>query len=391
MSAPKQLRARNVATVVDALRAHGGISRTELAHATGLSRTTVVSILEQLEDGGYITIRRGDGSPPGVIGRPAATIALNPSAGVVLGICASREHIGVVLTDLSLRVLADRRARFAFGTPAERVIDILSELAEDALGAAQMTSDIVVGAVLGLPSPVEPETGQVDPDVLETWAGRPVRDMVSARLRAPVAIENDANLEALGELAAGAGRGVRDAIYLHVGWGLGGAVILDGRLRRGRSGAAGELAHIRVRHAGGPPCQCGRRGCLKSVASGYALARVLAAAHGTLDGDELVDLIRQGEPGVRRAVTDAGREIGSVLAGLCTSLNPQSVIVGGRLAAEGSPLVDAVRRQIEEDLLPAAGPVDVVAAALGELAGPLGAAALVARSGDLAAPHAAFV
>ena len=171
----------------------------------------------------------------------------------------------------------------------------------------------LVGAAVGLPSPIDPETGAVDPEVLETWASRRAGEIFSQRLGTSVAIENDANLEAMGELSLGAGRGMRDAIYVHVGWGIGGAVVLGGRLRRGITGLAGEFAHIRVRGADGPVCHCGRRGCLKSVASGYALQQDLAVAQGgDLALEDLLALARDGDPASgARSPTPARRSVRS--------------------------------------------------------------------------------
>ena len=174
-------------------------------------------------------------------------------------------------------------------------------------------------------------------------------------------------------------------IYVHVGWGIWGAVVLDGRLRRGHTGSAGELAHVRVRGADGPVCHCGRRGCLKSVASGYALMRDLSVAHAGLDLDGVLNLVENGDPGACRALADAGGEIGSVLAALCTTLNPEAVVIGGPLAR--TPLVDGARERIDLEMVSTVGPVGVLAAALGELGGALGAATLVVRGGDMARDH----
>jgi predicted NBD/HSP70 family sugar kinase len=384
VSAPKELRAGNVGAVLAALREHGSVSRTDLARLTGLSRTTVVSILEQLDGAGLVAVRDRGGAPDGRLGRPAARVALHPSAGVALGVCFSREDLHAVVTDLSLRVLAERSARFEGRPPATALIDLAAEVADGALEAAGVTRRVLVGAALGLPSPIDPDTGEADPHVLRSWASPSLREMVSERLGTSVRIENDANLEALAEMALGAGRGLRHGLYVHVGWGIGGAVVLDGRLRRGRAGAAGEIAHIPVRPADGPLCTCGRRGCLKSIASGRALLDALAVAHGgELDLDGLVRLVARGDPGAERATSDAGDAIGAVLAGLCTAMNPEAVVIGGPLGVAGSPLVEAAGRRIAQDVHPTIGPVAVRPAALGDVGGALGAASLVVRSADL--------
>jgi predicted NBD/HSP70 family sugar kinase len=388
LSAPQQLRDGNVASVVEALRQHGSISRTDLARVTGLSRTTVLSILDQLESAGFVAVRRSDGAPEGSLGRPAARVALQPSAGVALGIFVGREHLQLVVTDLSLTLLADQKARFTSRPAAEPLIDLALELAEAALEEAGVAKGMLVGAALGVPSPVDARTGEVDRRSLEGWSARSVRETLSQRLGTPVTMENDANAEALGEIALGAGQGLRHMIFVHAGFEIGGAIVLDGRLRRGPNGMAGEFAHIRIRGADGPLCLCGRRDCLRSVASGSALVDAMAIAHGSeLDLDGLVDLAANGDPGASRAMRDAGDAIGVVVAALCSGVNPEAVIIGGQLGFPGSSLVDAARQRLAQDVHRAAAPVTVLPAELGDVGGALGAASIVVRSGDVFGHH----
>jgi predicted NBD/HSP70 family sugar kinase/DNA-binding MarR family transcriptional regulator len=377
MGAPTGLRDGNVAAVVEGLRQHGSISRTDLARATGLSRTTVLSILDQLSGAGFVALRGSE--PERSPGRPAARVALQPPAGVALGLSAGPHQLRLVVADLSLRVLAERTAPYDGRPGAAALADLAVELAGAALAEAGVTHDALVGAALGCPRPIDPH-----------GAEGALQELLSARLGTPVRIDNDANLEGLAELALGAGRGLRHLLYVHAGWGLGGAVVVDERLRRGHAGAAGELAHIRVSDAKGHVCRCGRRGCLRTVASGSALVRALALAHGgELDLDGLLGLVLDGDAAARRALTDAGREIGGVIAGLCTATNPEAVIVGGPLGFGGSPLVAAARRRIARDVHPTIGPVTVLPAALGGVGAALGAASLVVRSGDVFAHRVA--
>jgi predicted NBD/HSP70 family sugar kinase len=391
MSTPEDLRARNVATLVEALRHHGSLSRAELARVTGLSRTTVVSIVDDLDRRGFTVEGRDDaGDGQRGRGRPAGLIRLHPSAGVALGIVVGREDMRVALTDLSLTVMAHRHARFEIDTPAELLLDLAADLADAVVVEADVPRGNLIGAGLGLPSPIDPRAGTVDPSILANWANRPVREELSTRLGSRVAIENDANLEALAEVAMGAGRGLRDVVYVKASWGIGGAIVLNGQLRRGSSGFAGELAHIQVRDDG-PLCRCGQRGCLGSFASGHILLEALEALHGThLDLDDMVDLAASGDAGVCRVLTDSGREIGAVLASLCNVLNPEAVVVGGELGRAGSPLLDGVREGLDRGALPGSAAVSLFPAALGELGGALGAASLIVRSGAVPAQFAGY-
>ena len=210
-----------------------------------------------------------------------------------------------------------------------------------------------------------------------------MREIISTRLGTHVAIENDANLQALAEVAMGAARGLNDVIYVKVSSGIGGAV---------RS-AAGCGAAIRAPPASSRTSRSAttvrsaaarRRGCLGNFASGHTMVDAIEALHGAhLDLDDVARLAAAGDAGVCRVLADAGREIGLVLASLCSVLNPAAVIVGGELASTGSPLLSGMREGIERGALPASASVRILPAALRELGGALGAASLVARADDI--------
>jgi predicted NBD/HSP70 family sugar kinase len=354
------------------------VSRTDLARVTGLSRSTVISIVDALDRQGLIVER--DAEPTGDRGRPPVLIRLHPAAGVALGVFVGREDVRVALVDLSLTVLAERSATFLLDTPAGTVIDLIDRLADAALAEGGHAPDDLVGVGVGLPSPIAPDTGEVDAAILHSWAEGPTQGELAGRLGAQVVFENDANLQALAELAVGAAQGLRHVVYASVSWGIGGAIIVDGRVRRGRRGNAGEFAHIQVR-SDGPLCRCGRRGCLGSLASGHVLAEALTALHGrTMDLAAVRELAMRGDPGARRLLTDAGRELGTVLAAVGNCIDPEVYVIGGELGAPGSPLIDGVRAGIADRALPASATVPVRPAALGPVGGALGAAALVIRS-----------
>jgi predicted NBD/HSP70 family sugar kinase/biotin operon repressor len=384
MSRAEDLRTRNVEVLVDALRHHGRASRTDLASATGLSRSTVVSIVDELAERGLIVESQAEGGQRGR-GRPATLIRLNTAAGVALGVFVGRDDMRVVLTDMSLTALGHRHVRFELGTPAEALVDVAHELARTLLDEAGVSRRDLVGVGVGLSSPVDPASGTVDPVLLPSWAERPVRDLFATRLGAPAAVENDANLEALAELAMGAGKGLRHYVYIKASWGIGAGIVVGGRLRRGSTGYAGELVHTQLRD-GGPVCGCGRRGCVNSLASGHRLAEGLEAVHGShLTLEDIVRLAADGDGGARRVLADAGRVIGEALAPVCNVLNPQAAIIGGELAPPGSPLIAGVAEAVERFALPAAAEAMAVRAAeLQEIGGALGAAGLVVRSDEAA-------
>jgi predicted NBD/HSP70 family sugar kinase len=382
MSAPDDLRVRSLRATVDVLRHDGSATRSELARRTGLSRTTIVSIIDELDRRGLILEHQDTVSVRRAPGRPATLVRLHPSAGAALGIAVEREELRVTLVDLSLTVLAHRSAAFALDTPAEALLDLAVELAGAALEDASTSRGELIGIGVGLPGPVDLRSGAADPRILAGWSSQPVRATLERRLGAPVTIENDANLEGLGEVALGAGRGHSSVVYVKVSWGIGGAILLGGRLHRGRQGFAGEFAHMRVREDG-PACRCGRRGCLGTFASGHVLRELLAPVHGpSVCLDDIVRWAESGDTGARRLLADAGRDIGAALAGVCLALNPDAVIVGGELGGT-EWLLDGMREGLRARVLPlTAETTAILPAQLAKQAGALGAASLVVRSSE---------
>lgn len=386
MSATEEVRDRTTRTLVEALREHRSLSRAELGLATGLSRTTVASIVDDLGARGLVLEQADAGGERRTRGRPPTMVRLHPSAGVALGVSIERESLQVALVDLALAVLAHRTAEFELDTPAEALIELAIELADQTLADPSVPRGRLIGATVALPSPIAPQGRDADERMPANWAYRDVAGTLSAHLGVPVSVENDANLEALAEAALGAGAGFSTIVYVKSSWGIGGAIIRGGRVYRGRDGRAGEFAHIKVRDDG-PVCRCGRRGCLGKLAAGHVLRELLASAHGrppTLR--EIVTLASTGDTGAARALTDSGLAIGSAIAGTCLALNPDAVVVGGELGAPGSSLVDGLRHALERRALPAAvRAISVLPAALGSDAGALGGASLVVRSPDTAA------
>lgn len=380
MTAVEDVRGRSLRAFVDALRRHGALSRTELARATGLSRTTIVSIADELDARGLVAEHQDERRSPG---RPTRLVRLHPSAGVALGISVEREEIRVALVDLSLTVLAHRSVEFELDTPASTLLEMAVELSDAVLQDPATARGELIGVALGLPSPIDPRTGDVNSWILGNWDAPAARGRLAAHLGAPVTTENDANLEALAEVAMGAGFGLGTVLYAKVSWGIGGALVLGGELHRGARGYAGELSHIKVREEG-PLCRCGRRGCLGQLASGHVLRVLLEPALGRpVALRDIVELEAAGDPGVHRLLADAGRDLGAGLAGVCLALNPDALIVGGELGGTDGPLLAGVREGLRQRALPvSAAATAVLPARLGAAAAALGGASLVIRSPD---------
>jgi predicted NBD/HSP70 family sugar kinase/biotin operon repressor len=384
MGTLEELRELNRLRVVDALRTGGRASRAELVRQTGLSRTTIATIVGDLQARGLLVEDGEDGRDrQRGRGRPSALLRLNASAGIALGVDVGRRRLRVAIADLSATVLAERSLDLGPEDTMGTALDAVERLTAEALAAVGVDSSRLLGAGMGLPGPIDRRHAAAgSPLLLPRWVDEHAAEDLAARLGVPVEVDNDANLGALAERTFGAGRGVQDLVYVKVSDGIGAGMVLGGRLHHGATGIAGELGHVHVQ-PDGAVCRCGGRGCLGTIASTGALLDVLRAAHGSdLGLDGMLELLAGGDLGAQRVVRDAGTAIGRVLADLCNHVNPAAIIVGGDLSTAGTALVDGIQQAVDRYALPAAAEaVEVIPGSLGARADVLGALALVI--GDL--------
>jgi glucokinase len=229
------------------------------------------------------------------------------------------------------------------------------------------------------------------------WREVPLAELLRERLGVEhVVIDNDANAAAWGEYRYGAGRGVQDMLMVTVGTGIGGGIVSEGRMLRGANGFAAEIGHVIV-EPGGPRCGCGNLGCWEQVASGSALGRVgrehaaadptgriaeLAGGADQVSGRHVAQAAQEGDPDAARILAEVGRRLGEGMAGLANILDPAVIVVGGGVADLGELLLGPARRAFLDTVeAPEHRPeIPIVAAALGNDAGAIGAAALALES-----------
>lgn len=374
------LRDRNRHRVMEVLRIQGRTSQSDIARATGLSRTTVHTVIGQLKESGVVVEVDGK-RPEAGGGRPAVQLVLRNTSRAVLGIDFGHSHVQVAVADLAHNVLAERHRDLDVNHRANEALDSSAEMASEVLAEAGIDRSRVIGAGIGIPGPVDRERGTAgSATILPGWVGLRIADAMQARLGLAVAIENDANLGALAELTWGAGRDCTNFAYIKAATGIGAGLVIDGELLHGASGTAGEIGHTTLNERGAL-CYCGNRGCLETVASGPAITRLVAEGNG--DAPTLTQVIAraaEGDVRCRRAISDAGREMGVAIAGLCNLINPERVIVGGLLSRAGSILLQPLRDSIRRHAVQAAAErVDVREASFVERAELLGALALALR------------
>jgi predicted NBD/HSP70 family sugar kinase len=333
--------------VLELLASGQASTRTELAGLLGAAPSTISFTVSQLLDLGLVA---EEGTVSSTGGRPRKVLRLGGSDGFAVAAELGGRHarVGVVLPGGGLTDVTTVPFPTADGPDAALpgLADTLDSLA-DRHGRAQLR-----GVGLSLPGPVDVAAGVVTlPSRMPGWNRFPVRAWLEDRFEVPAAIENDANCMAVGEHTVRPAER-RQSIMVKTGTAIGAGVIADGRLYRGGTGAAGEITHVRVEAAHDIPCSCGNTGCLETVASGAALVRILRERGlAVASTEDVVRLATDSDPEATRAVRQAGRYLGQVLAANVNFFNPDAVYLGGILSTL-EPFVAAVRSQLYEGCHP---------------------------------------
>jgi len=368
------------------------VSRTEMTEALGVSRSKVSLEVGRLLEGGLLV---EDGLAESDGGRRSSLLRIPRSAGLIAAVDLGASSIDVALADLGGELVAHR------GTPADikdgprSVLGRAKELLSGLLGDQGSGPREVLAIGVGVPGPVEHASGLLNsPPLMPGWDRFPIRDAFADEYVAPVFVDNDVNVMALGEHRGGVGKGVDNVLFVKIGTGIGGGIIADGRLYRGTQGCAGDIGHI-CADPDGPVCQCGNRGCLEAMAAAPAIAAKAerCAREGLSPAlKELLD--RRGELGARdvgeaaglgdfhalEIIKESGRLVGRVLATLVSTLNPSLIIIGGGVANIGHALLGEIRGTVYRRSLPlATRNLPVVLSELEGMAGVTGASVLAAE------------
>ncbi|MCS6775875.1 MAG: ROK family protein [Chloroherpetonaceae bacterium] len=316
------------------------------------------------------------------------------SARVVLSVDIGGTKCAVALARTDGEILARRSepTRAAERKP-EQVLAGLAAMAREAIADAGMAPGDVAGVGVSCGGPLDRERGVIlSPPNLPEWKAVPVRAFFEEALGLPVRVENDANATALAEWRFGAGQGARHLVFLTMGTGIGGGIILDGRLVHGANDLAGEIGHQTIL-MNGPVCGCGKRGCLEALASGPAIARlardsmmygrhkrVLALAGGRpadITAAHVVQAAREGDPFACQILEEAGTYMGIGIANVIQILNPERVILGTIAVHAGDLILDPIRAAVAEYAWERSRQVcAIVPAALGDRAQDLAGVAL---------------
>jgi glucokinase-like ROK family protein len=362
---PQSMRQFNRLLVLNCIRQHGPLARVAVADRTGLSRTTVSSIVDALLDEGLV--REGDTLHAARAGgRRATLVHFQADAGYILGIDIGRTHLTILATDLAAEALVRCSGPFEAALGPEICLPQIVERIHSFVAEHAIPWDRIVGIGIGIPGPLDTERqALISPPRMPGWDGVEIGQFLRRELDvAQIYIENDANLGALGECRFGAGRGVSDLAYIKLGTGIGGGLVMNGAIYRGSFGSAGELGHVTI-DENGPLCDCGSRGCLETLAGAAAIvadaraARPLVLAgdredHGqhAESGDAIRDIsdvihaAQEGEVACRAAIERAGEHIGAAIASLINLVNPSLILFDGGVTRAGELLLEPLRRTV---------------------------------------------
>ncbi len=267
----------------------------------------------------------------------------------------------------------------------EEMIKFLVSLARETIEKSKLSIDGISGMGIGFPGPLNAETGTVfNPPNLTGWDSVPLKTIIENELKVPVAIENDANAAALGEWWKGAGPGTSRLIRITLGTGVGGGLVLDGKVWHGASSIAGEIGHTTVIRDG-LQCSCGNIGCLEAYAcSGGILKRVNKALLERSNSDrpeqltnlkQIDQMIAQGNETVIGVIKETGVILGIVIANLANFLNPEMVVLFGGVTNLGDPLIGPLKKEVDiRAFKEATDCLRIEMATLGDNSGVLGAA-----------------
>lgn len=274
----------------------------------------------------------------------------------------------------------------------EYTISNMIKAIHDVIKESKTDKKSVVGIGFGFPGQIDCDNGivRLAPNI-PGWVNIPIADIVSKEFGVPVKVDNDVRCAALAELNYGAGKGAKNLICITVGTGIGSGLIVNGKLVRGASNAAGEIGHIKLQMENGPLCGCGDNGCLEAFASGPSIVAMAeeyikggkSTKYRELAKNEITpyyvcEAAKQGDVVAKKIFEIIGNYIGIGLASVVNLLNPEKIVIGGGVADAGDFLFVPIKETLKKRAMPIQGSaVQVVPAELGNTAGVIGASLLI--------------
>ncbi|MFI5907867.1 ROK family transcriptional regulator [Dactylosporangium sp. NPDC051541] len=363
------VRRTHEARVLRVLREHGALSRGQIASKVGLSRTTLSEITGDLLSRGAVVVVDTDAARRAGSGRPAELLTLDPSSGQFLGVDLGHTRVRIAVADAAHDIIAAGHATYPAESAWDERLDAAFALIDRTATRTGVSFRALQGVGVGVhgPRPAVPELAMP----------------FAERFAAPVVVDNNTRFAALAE-AMTDGPDVHDVLYIRLSDGIGGGLVVGGRLVAGAGGVAGEFGHVTAQ-PGGDACRCGKSGCLETVASVPAV--LSGCTNAGLNIDTIEDLeaaLTRGDPVAEAVVERAAAAVGRVVAAAALVLDPAQIVIGGRLPQCAPALVRRVEEILAGELCPVGGARPAIRAArLGDDDGARGAIAALFRQSPL--------
>lgn len=360
------VRETNLSLVLRLIHTQSPVSRAQLAVITGLNKSTVSSLVDELLARNLV---HETGSNTGGAGRPATLLEMNPQAGSIIGVELGVDFVSVAVTDFLGNILWRRREDADPTEDQEKMINQTLRIVKEAMAVGKKKNYHFLGLGLATPGTVDLNEGVLIFAPNLHWRNVPFGKIFSEQTKLKVFVENDANAAAIAEHLFGAARHSQDFLCVFAGVGIGGGLFLNGKLYRGRNGYAGEIGHSPIMaEPSQTVCHCGNRGCWETYANQYSIIqrvqarlevkrtsiipRLMAEQNAALT----IPLIKQAaDAGDLEAIdsfTEAGHAMGQGFAGLINIFNPEKIILGGPLSIAGEYLLPAIKETVTRHSLP---------------------------------------
>lgn len=359
------VRQINLSLIMHILRTQAPISRASLSQKTQLNKTTVSDLINELNERGFV---RELGMQSSGTGRPATLLTLNPTAGYIVSCEIAVDYLEVLVTDFAPEVIWQIKEPTPPGTSQSVIVERMLELLHQAIEQGKSTDSNLFGIAVGVPGMVDHSSGTILFAPNLKWHNVPLLAILEREnFGAPIFVDNEANMAALGEHYFGAAQGYNEILYLSGNVGLGGGFLRGGQLCRGANGVAAEYGHMTI-DPQGELCNCGNYGCWETLVSQNGLFKriVTAIKNGetslltekirgrweSISVEMIVEAAQTGDPLAIRSLEEIGHSLGIGIASLLNALNPEIVVLGGILSVASEFLFPVVNAEIQKRALP---------------------------------------
>ena len=370
------VRKHNMRTILRLVESAGQVSRAEIARRSGLSQPTVCAAVDGLVSLGLLTTA-GEGCSTG--GRPPMMLKLNADSQYAVGVDLGGTNLRVGIADLTGKILfhRERPSPGKLGIHGDAAVQAIADAVRETIGDSGQRWSSIGGIGLGAPGVTDPELGIVSIAPAFGWNNTPVAEMLRDEFSVPVRVDNDVNAAAMAELHYGCGLELSSFVFVSIGTGIGAGIVIDGRVYRGSSGAAGEIGYMVIDPAwpGSGICDFG---CFETLAASGATTAMAVSALERDDAtaEELFAAARNGDNRAIESVKQIANVIAASFASIAALLDPGAIVFGGGISEAGEILFEPIRTRLSElsPFVPEIRP-----SRLGSNAGLVGAATLAIK------------